>query len=94
MNINVFENVEEHRFELTLPDGSTATIYYRIDHEERLVLFHTDVPSEFAGLGIGTQLAAGTFDLIRRSGRNAILRCTFLQNFFRDHPGYAEIIAG
>ncbi|QCB54522.1 N-acetyltransferase [Sphingopyxis sp. PAMC25046] len=94
MDINVFENVEEHRFELDLPDGSTAAIYYRLDEEDRLVLFHTDVPSVFAGLGIGTQLAAGAFDLIRQSDRKAILRCAFLQSFFRDHPGYAEIIAG
>lgn len=94
MNIDVFENVEEHRFELDLPDGNRAAIYYRLDDEGRLVLFHTDVPSDFSRLGIGSQLAAGTLELIRQSRRSAILRCAFLQNFFRDHPGYSEIIAG
>src|SRR3546814_12494749 len=83
MDINVFENVEEHRFELDLPDGSTAAIYYRLDEEERLVLFHTDVPSEFAGLGIGTQLAAGALHLIRQSDRTDIQRGAYINTFLR-----------
>src|SRR3546814_1110598 len=84
----VYEDEPEHRVELDLPDSSTALIYYRVDDKGRLVLFHTDVPTAFAGLGIGSQLAAGAFDRIRYSGRKVILRCAFLQTYVRDHPEY------
>src|SRR3546814_18320829 len=90
MDNKVYENEPEHRFELDLPDSSTALIYYRVDDKGRLVLFHTDVPTAFAGLGIGSQLAAGAFDRIRYSGRKVILRCAFLQTYVRDHPEYSE----
>ncbi|KPH64071.1 GNAT family N-acetyltransferase [Novosphingobium sp. ST904] len=94
MDNKVYENEPEHRFELDLPDSSTALIYYRVDDKGRLVLFHTDVPTAFAGLGIGSQLAAGAFDRIRYSGRKVILRCAFLQTYVRDHPEYSETVVG
>src|SRR3546814_14630154 len=90
MDNKVYENEPEHRFELDLPDSSTALIYYRVDDKGRLVLFHTDVPTAFAGLGIGPQLAAGAFDRIRYSGRKVILRCVFLQTYVRDQPEYSD----
>lgn len=94
MEVEVIDNTEKKSFELDLPDGSTATAYYRVDDEGRLVLTHTEVPPEFWGLGIATQLAKGAFDLMRRSGRKAILRCQFMANFFRQHPEYTDVVAG
>jgi predicted GNAT family acetyltransferase len=78
----VVENPERHRFELAI-DGSdeVAGAYYRLDDNGNLVLTHTEVPSEFSGRGIGSRLAQGTFDLIRASGRKAVLRCPFLAAF-------------
>ena len=94
MDVEVIDNVEQRWFELDLPDGSTATAYYRIDDEGRLVLIHTEVPPEFWGRGIATQLADGAFKLMRRTGRKAVLRCQFMSNFFRRHPEYADVVAG
>ena len=94
MDIEVIDNVDQRWFELDLPDGSAATAYYRIDDEGRLVLIHTEVPPEFWGLGIATQLAEGAFQLMRRTGRKAVLRCQFMANFFRRHPEYADVVAG
>ena len=44
--------------------------------------------------GIGTRLATGTFDLIRASGRKAVLKCSFMGHFFATHPEYRDIVAG
>ena len=91
----VIENPERHRFELAI-DGSEeiAAAYYRIDDNGNLVLTHTEVPSEFSGQGIGSRLARGTFDLIRASGRKAVLRCPFMAAFYARNPGYTDIVAG
>ena len=91
----VIENAERHRFELAI-DGSDeiAAAYYRVDSNGHLVLTHTEVPSEFSGHGIGSRLAHGTFDLIRASGRKAVLRCPFMAAFYSRHPEYSDIVAG
>ena len=90
---NVRENSALHRFELPLDGGAMALAYYTID-DGQLVLTHTEVPTEFSGQGIATRLARGTFDLLRQSGRKAVLKCPFMGHFFATHPEYADIVAG
>lgn len=88
----VRENPEQHRFERPIDDGGLAAAYYR-DEDGKLVFIHTEVPSEFAGRGIATELARGTFDLLRTSGRKAVLTCPFMVRFANAHPEYADVIA-
>lgn len=93
MDAQVTENLQQNRFELPIADGAIAAAYYRVD-EGRVVLIHTEVPAEFSGQGIATQLAEGTFELLRKSGRKAILRCPFMSRFLSKHPEYADVVAG
>lgn len=93
MDAVVVENPMQRRFELAIGDDAVAAAYYRVEGDA-LVLIHTQVPSEYAGQGVATRLAQGTFDLIRASGRKAILRCPFMVSFFARHPKYADVVAG
>jgi predicted GNAT family acetyltransferase len=93
MDAKVTENVQQHRFELPIVDGALAAAYYRVE-DGRVILIHTEVPSEFSGQGIASQLARGTFELLRATGRKAILKCPFMSGFFVRHPEYSDIIAG
>ena len=90
----VVENAEQHRFELALRDDDIAAAYYRIDENGNVVLTHTEVPFEYSGQGIGTRLATGTFDLIRASGRKAVLKCSFMGRFYASHRDYDDIVVG
>ncbi|MCA0421469.1 MAG: N-acetyltransferase [Proteobacteria bacterium] len=90
--MDVVENAEQNRFELVL-DGGTALVAYRRDGE-RLVLVHTEVPSQFAGQGIGSKLAKGVFELLRASGRKAVVRCEFLKGWVAKHPEYDDVVDG
>ena len=90
--MDVVENVEQNRFELTL-DGGTAIVAYRRDGE-RLVLVHTEVPSQFAGQGVGSKLAKGVFELLRATGRKAVVRCEFLRGWIAKHPEYDDVVDG
>ncbi|WP_306223585.1 GNAT family N-acetyltransferase [Bosea beijingensis] len=90
--MDVVENAAENRFELVL-DGGTALVAYRRDGE-RLVLVHTEVPSQFAGQGIGSKLAKGVFELLRASGRKAVIRCEFLKGWIAKHPDYNDVVDG
>jgi predicted GNAT family acetyltransferase len=93
MDVQVTDNTAEGRFEMPLGGDAYASAYYRMDGG-RVVLVHTEVPFEFAGQGLATRLAAGTFGLIRRSGRKAVLKCPFMAKFFVGHPEYADIVDG
>jgi len=55
---------------------------------------HTEVPTAFSGQGIATDLARGTFELLRQSKRKAILKCPFMMHFYAKHPEYADIVVG
>jgi predicted GNAT family acetyltransferase len=88
----VIDNRAESRFELALPEG-TAIAAYRVEGE-RIVLIHTEVPQALAGQGVGSRLAHGAFELIRTSGRKAVLRCSFMRGWAAKHPEYNDIIDG
>lgn len=94
MDNRVIDNPAEHRFQMQLDGEDIAAAYYQIDENGNVVLTHTEVPFEYSGRGIGTQLATGVFDLIRASGRKAVLKCSFMAQFFVTHPQYADIVAG
>ena len=94
MPSKVIDNPAEHRFELALEGEDIAAAYYRIDEHGRVVLTHTEVPYEYGGQGIGTRLAQGVFDLIRASGRKAVLKCSFMARFYTTHREYDDIVDG
>ena len=93
MDSEIIDNLDRRRFELALDDDQVAAAYYRIENG-RVVLTHTEVPYEFSGQGIGSQLAKGVFDAIRASGRKAVLKGSFMARFYAAHPEYSDIVDG
>ena len=91
--MEVRENTRQHRFELPIKDDAMALAYYTVE-DGRIVLTHTEVPSEFSGQGVASRLARGIFELLRRSGRKAVLKCPFMGEFFARHPEYADVVEG
>jgi predicted GNAT family acetyltransferase len=93
MDSEVRDNAAQHRFELPINGEAMAVAYYRIV-DGRVVLTHTEVPAEFFGQGIASRLARGIFELLRGSGRKAVLKCPFMGEFFARHPEYADLVEG
>lgn len=91
----VIDNPAEHRFELPIggSDGDIAAAYYRLE-EGALVLIHTEVPFQYSGQGLGSQLARGVFDAVRARGGKVVLRCSFMSSFFARHREYSDIVSG
>ncbi len=82
---------DEGRFELRF-EGGVAFATYRM-HGEALLLTHTEVPPAFSGRGIGSRLAEHIFEELRRSGRKAVIGCSFLADWLRRNPEYGDVIA-
>jgi predicted GNAT family acetyltransferase len=93
MDAPVIDNAAQRRFELAIGENAIAAAYYRID-QGRVVLIHTAVPEEYSGEGYATRLAIGALDLIRQSGRKAVLKCPFMGRFLQRHPEYGDMIDG
>ena len=91
--IEVRENARQHRFELPIKGDAMALAYYTVE-DGRVVLTHTEVPAEFSGQGIASRLARGIFELLRGSGRKAVLKCPFMGEYFARHPEYADVVEG
>ncbi|AEH89970.1 N-acetyltransferase [Mesorhizobium sp. M7A.F.Ca.US.014.04.1.1] len=93
MDAKVTENIRQHRFELPITGHAFAVAYYTLQ-DGKVALIHTEVPSEFSGQGIASRLAQGTFELLRKTGRKAVLKCPFMSGFVARHPEYTDVVAG
>jgi uncharacterized protein len=93
MDAKVTENIRQHRFELPITGQAFAVAYYTLQ-DGKVALIHTEVPSEFSGQGIASRLAQGTFELLRKTGRKAVLKCPFMSGFVARHPEYTDVVAG
>jgi predicted GNAT family acetyltransferase len=92
MDSEVVDNPSEHRFELPI-GGALAVAYY---HEAggRIVLTHTEVPQELSSRGIGSKLARGVFEHLRRRGARVVTKCPFMAAYGARHPEYAAMLDG
>lgn len=91
----VIHNEEKHRYELAIDDSEDmALAFYQMDENGHRVLTHTEVPYEFSGQGIASQLARAVFDDARQSGIKLILKCPFMAAWYVRHPDYADVVSG
>ena len=87
----VTDNPARHRYELPL-DGRTAYASYRRDGNVLLV-YHTEVPREFEGRGIGSALVKGMLDLARAQDLKVKPLCSFVAAYMQRHPEFSDIRA-
>lgn len=93
MTDEVTENPALHRFELSLGEDDMALAYYS-PVGNRVVLTHTEVPYQYTRRGIGSRLAKGVFDSLRKTGRKAVVSCSFLKVWASRHPEYNDVMDG
>lgn len=90
-NLQVVNNEAERRFEIVLEDG-TAFIKYARKGEDIYNLYHTEVPEQFAGKGVGSALAKGTLEYIKAEGKQIIPTCPFVKAYLKRHSEYQELV--
>jgi predicted GNAT family acetyltransferase len=88
----VHDNPTKNRYEMPLEDGGTAVALYRRSGDQLLV-FHTEVPAQLGGRGLGSALVKGMLDDVRARGLKVAPRCSFVAAFFREHPEYRDVLA-
>lgn len=93
MEDKLINNRSMSRYELPISGDAAAVVYYSLENG-RVVLRHTEVPSEFGGQGYGTRLARAVFDKLRAEGARIVASCPFLALFAARNPEYAAMLDG
>ena len=89
MTMQVTDHPARHRFELSL-DGHTAIASYRREGNV-LIIYHTEVPREFEGRGVGSALVKGVLESARADGMKVKPLCSFVAAYMDRHPEYSDL---
>jgi predicted GNAT family acetyltransferase len=85
----VYDNPEQHRFELATPLGVAYSEYSLAGG--LLTIKHTEVPAELEGQGIGSRLARGVLEAARARGFKVMARCPFVAAYMERHPEFDDL---
>ena len=88
--IEISNDQVNHRFEAHT-GGKTAFLAYR-HMPGKLVLVHTEVPSEFAGRGIGSKLVRAGIEYARAQGLTVAPLCPFAIDYIRRHQECVDLV--
>ena len=85
------DNVEKHRFETDLGDGSFAVAEYNLLHG-KIVFTHTEVPPAHEGQGIGSALIRFALASARERGLEVIPICPFFAAYIKKHAEQQDLL--
>lgn len=87
----IIDNVEKHRFEADLGDGSLAVAEYRLE-PGKIVFTHTLVPKAHEGQGIGSALIRHALEFARTRGLAVVPLCPFFAAYIARHPEEQDLL--
>lgn len=87
----VRDNTALNRYEIAA-DGKTAFSEYKLA-PGTITFMHTEVPVEFRGKGIGSQLVRGELEAARARGLKVIARCPFVSRYINEHAEFQDLLA-
>jgi predicted GNAT family acetyltransferase len=88
----VVDDPSRSRYELLVDDQVAGTVAY-LRHGDILDLVHTEIEPDHEGEGLGSAIARGVLDDVRRRGLRIRPTCPFIAGWLEKHPGYEDLIA-
>jgi uncharacterized protein len=93
MAVEITNNTDEHRYEAHVDGAFAGAAYYKL-HDGVIEFDHTEVDDSFEGQGVGSGLARGALDDVRRDGsRKVVATCPFVKGWIGKHPDYEDLLA-
>ncbi len=87
---SVRDNTAQSRFELAV-GSMTAFANYHLT-PQAVIITHTETPRALRGRGIASELVEGALNLIRNDGRKVVAGCSFVADYLRKHPEFADLV--
>ncbi|MEO5669523.1 MAG: GNAT family N-acetyltransferase [Ramlibacter sp.] len=91
-DISITDSPESHRYQLRVGDTDAAHAEYKL-LKGAIKFTHTEVPPEFEGKGLGSQLAKFALDDVRQRGLQVIPECQFIAGYIRRHTEYLDLVS-
>jgi hypothetical protein len=85
------DNVEKHRFEADLGDGSVAIAEYTLP-QGKIMFTHTEVPTGHEGQGIGSALIRFALASARERALQVIPICPFFAAYIKKHAEEQDLL--
>jgi uncharacterized protein len=93
--IQVVDNPERSRYEARLGERILGVVEYELSADgKRIVLVHTEVLPDAEGMGVGSRLARGALEDVRRRGLKLTVECEFIQAYLKRHRRDYEDLVG
>ncbi|MDQ1520438.1 MAG: molybdenum cofactor cytidylyltransferase [Actinomycetota bacterium] len=88
----VRDNPDRLRYEVFDDDGALAGFAQYVLRSDRMIFVHTEIDDAFEGKGLGSKLAAGALDDVRRRGHLVVPLCPFIASYIERHPEYDDLV--
>ena len=89
----VEDNPEESRFEARVGDRIVGIAEYELPDDQGPITFvHTEVLPDVEGQGVGSRLARGALEDVRRRRLRIVVECQFIASWVRRHHDYDDLI--
>lgn len=85
------DNPELHRFEIRAGEDLAGFAAYR-RRGDRLIFTHTEVDDAYSGQGVGSELARGALDTVRKRKEKLVALCPFIAAFLEQNPEYGDLV--
>jgi uncharacterized protein len=83
--------VTKSRFEI-VQDGQTSYLEFETDGYGWMTIWHTEVPRELRGKGIGLELVANAFQYARENSLQVDVICPVAKRFVEKHPEFRALV--
>ncbi len=92
--VDTRNNKSENRYEALVEGEVAGFSAYQLT--DLLVIFtHTEVDDAYEGQGVGSALARGALDDVRKEGARKVLPvCPFIKSWIEKHPDYQDLVYG
>ena len=90
--LEVIDNAEASRYELLLNGTRVGLADYAV-RDGRMLLPHTEVDPRHGGKGYGQRLVRYVLDDATARGLKVTPACSFVADFIRNHPDYADLVS-
>lgn len=86
-------NPSQSRYEAWLGEELVGFAEYEL-RDGVITFVHTEVEDAVEGKGVGSALARGALDDVRRAGElKVIAKCAFIKKWIDGHPDYQDLLA-
>lgn len=93
LTVTVSDEPTASRFEARLSDGTLVGMAVYERDGGTVIFTHTEVPSEYEGRGVASQLAQGALEMVRANHDRIVPLCPFIRRYVKNHaPRYDDLL--